>query len=227
VFDSCARVVSAAQQEAGRDRYWRAVTQLAGPEAQAEAAVEAREAAEAVVAREEALGALSVRIASAAGAAPTASPLAAFRGSYRPLVLVAPRQQLRAVAKGAEPYRRELQARGVLLVLLDEEEAAAAAGGPLKAKGFKPVAAEAPSVGGVGEAEARWKAPPANLPAWREWAASTRGAANPPLAPYAPFFAAVGLDGTVAQSGGGVLELDWLKVMDWFPKLEDGNMSGV
>ncbi len=166
----------------------------------------ARAALEAGVAREEELGALRVAV-SAAGRGAT---LASLRGAYRPVLLTGSRAALRAAARTAEPYRRELTARGVLLVLL-EDEAAEAAAAPPKPKGFgAPPAAAAP--GGAGAApdvaaegaegaDARWKAPPLDAAAWRSWAAEQRTLADPPLPPGTAMHVAVALDGTLARTG--------------------------
>jgi hypothetical protein len=173
----------------------------------------AKAAQEALVAREEALGALRVALSADSS---RAAQLASLRGGYRPLVLTGTRAALKALTKGAEPYKRELMARGVLLVLL-EDEATGADAAP-KPKGFGAAAAAAAAAssgagggapalsdGGGGDAcvEARWRAPPVDAPAWRTWAATQRASVEPPLPAGTPFYVAVALDGTVSRSGAG------------------------
>lgn len=192
----------------------------------------ARDAQEAVVAREEALGALAVSAASAssagagagAAAATRAVTLASLRGAYRPVVFAGSRAAVRAAVRAAEPYKRELQARGVILVPLEDD--AEAADAPPKPRGFGAAAAAAADTGAapplaVAEpgsmaaaaalsAESRWKAPPVDRPAWASWAAQQRAAApaRARLEPRAAFYVAVALDGTVARSGAGAPRWD-------------------
>jgi hypothetical protein len=170
----------------------------------------AKAAQEALVGREEALGALRVAL-SADGS--RAAQLASLRGGYRPLLLTGTRPALKALARAAEPYKRELMARGVLLVLL-EDEATGAAGAAPKPKGFGAAAAAASGAdgggapalsdgGGDAAVESRWRAPPLDAASWRAWAAAQRASATPPLPSGAPFYVAVALDGTVSRSGEG------------------------
>lgn len=163
--------------------------------------LKAKEAQEAVTAREEALGAL--RVALSADGSRTAQ-LTQLRGAYRPLVLTGGRAALRAATRAAEPYKRELQARGVLLVLLEDD--APEEGAKPKPKGFgSAVAGAAPELTDAAEAasatEARWKAPPLDATSWRAWAAAQREQASLPAG--APIYVAVALDGTVSRSGPG------------------------
>lgn len=76
-----------------------------------------REKQEGVVAREEELGRLLVEL----GPGRTV-PLSRLRTSYRPVIFSGSKGFVRGVLRAAEPYKRDLQKRGVLLVPVDEDE---------------------------------------------------------------------------------------------------------
>ena len=158
----------------------------------------ARDAAEAIVAREEALAALPV--ATGGRGAARATTLGALRGNYRPVVLVASPGVLRTAVRAASELKRDLQARGVLLVPLDESEVVPLELPVLRRSTGKTVVQEDAAV----DAEPRWRLPPLGEAAWCEWAAAQRAAATPPLEKGVAFHVVVALDGTVYRSGPGM-----------------------
>lgn len=171
---------------------------LAGMVALALREFKARDAAEAVVAREEALAQLPV--ATGARGAARATTLGALRGNYRPVVLVASPGVLRSAVKEAARLKQDLQGRGVLLVPLDETEVSPLELPVLRRSTGKTVVQE----DALADAEPRWRLPPLGEAAWADWAAKQRAAATPPLAEGAPFHVVVALDGTVYRSGPGM-----------------------
>ncbi len=184
---------------------------LAGAGWAAKRELDAKAAAEDVAEREETLGLLRVLTggASRSGAsAASSTTLASLRGRYRPLLLVGSRAHMRGCARAAEPYIRELRARGVLIVTLQEDEAREAAAP--KAKGFGAPNVAAPAAGaGAGPSDAfsggaesgRWRADVFDVPAWRAWAQQAREQAK--LGAAEPFYVALALDGTVRRSAAG------------------------
>lgn len=154
------------------------------------------------MAREEELGRLTVEL----GPGRTV-PLSRLRKSYRPVIFSGSKGFVRGVIRAAEPYKRDLQKRGVLLVPLveDEEEAAKPA-----AKGFarKATVATGMVTGEVGDgegmvarAEERWKVLPVDAERWRRWVAVQREVGE--LKEGEEIYVAVALDGTVRRSGKG------------------------
>jgi len=160
--------------------------------------LKARDAAEAVVAREESLAALPV--ATGGRGAARATTLGALRGNYRPVVIVASSGVLRNAVRSAGDYKREMQSRGLLLVPLDESEVASLELPVLKRSTGKTVVQEDVPI----DAEPRWRLPPLGQQPWCDWAAAQRAAATPPLDKGAPFYVVVALDGTVYRSGPGM-----------------------
>jgi len=167
----------------------------------ARAELAAKAAAEAEAGREEALSAL--RVVPPAGGA--SLPLAQLRGALRPLLLVGGRAHLRGAARAAEPLRRELVRRGLLLCVLAEggEE-----GGAARARGFgAPPAAEAADAAGAGDEFAPnapgsdWRCALSDVPAWRAWAAAQR--AQMGIGEAEPFFVALDAEGCVARAQAG------------------------
>jgi hypothetical protein len=160
--------------------------------------LKARDVAEAIVAREEALAKLPV--ATGGRGAGRATTLGALRGNYRPVVLVASPGVLRTAVKAATEYKRDLQARGMLLVPLDESEVVPLELPVLRRSTGKTVVQEDAAV----DAEPRWRLPPLGEAAWCEWAAAQRDAAQPPLDKGVAFHVVIALDGTVYRSGPGM-----------------------
>lgn len=85
------------------------------------------------MAREEELGRLLVEL----GPGRTV-PLSRLRKNYRPVIFSGSKGYVRGVMRAAEPYKRDLQKKGVLLVPVAEDEEE---GGKPAAKGFAKKAA--------------------------------------------------------------------------------------
>jgi hypothetical protein len=182
----------------------------------------AKASAEVVALAEEALAAL--RVAPPAGGSASLS-LAQLRGARAPLLLVGSKPHLRGAARAAEPLRRELVKRGVLLCVLQDDSsdgataASASAADALRAgspRGFGPAAASAASVepgaaAGSGDAFApnepgrEWRVALADVPAWREWATARRVSMG--LQAGSPFYVALDVDGSVRRAEAGAP--DW------------------
>ena len=190
--------------------------------------------AEALAEREEALGLLRVVTGGDSGGdsgpgAAVSSPLAALRSRYRPLLLVGSQAHLRGCARAAEPHKRELAARGVLLVALAEGGAQGAdAPAAPKPRGFGAppstaagAASAAEDCGGWAAAfsantdAVRWRADAFDAQAWRDWAQQARAQAE--LPPGQPFYVALALDGTVRRSAAGAPK--WEDIVDEFQTL--------
>lgn len=127
-------------------------------------------------------------------------PLAAFRGTTRPIILAGSRGQLNRALAGAEPFREALRERGVSIVpiQLSAEDAdeklrklkaefgsgsgdAAAAGG---SKGFggsggeaKPAAAPK-AAAGLSSKDRKWQLKAANEEEWVQWLQQQKAAAG-------------------------------------------------
>ena len=191
-----------------------------------------------VILREEALGELEVLVGG------RALPLAAFRGTARPVVLAGSRGQLQRALAASEPYYGLLRERGVCLVpveLSDDDPAdrlrklkqelggasrGEAGGGQAAAtKGFGAGAssssgssgsdeAAAPAAGGVSKKDRKWRLEPTSLGEWQRWAEVQQKAAG---ARNDCIYAQVQLDGTVRASGVGTPP--WQKFCDDIPEL--------
>jgi hypothetical protein len=151
---------------------------------------QARDKQMARIAREEALGDLPLALANGKNL-----PLAALRGSARPVLVAGTKQQVEAAVAAAEPFRRELQRRGVVVVAApiyeDESGGVAVAGAGTNSPTAVMAAAVAAAAaeqqgqaggGGDGQQEAaaaaakkaaddllRWRAAVRKPAAWREW----------------------------------------------------------
>ena len=167
----------------------------------------AKAAAEEEATREEQLGTLRVLTGTQQSAA-----LVELRGRYRPVLVVGSVPHLRGCARAAEPHKRELLARNVIITALQEEDGAAA--GAPKPKGFAAPSAQAstsaaaPAGSGitdafgppVGEA-GRWRADVYDVPTWRTWASTQRQRLG--LSPGQPFWVSLALDGSVRSAAAG------------------------
>jgi len=130
------------------------------------------------ISREEALGALRVELAGG-----KCVKLSALRSFVRVVVAAGPAQHVAAAAAAAEPYRAQLQARGVLFVpVVTEGERLSPA-----------VVLEA--------ADKRWRADPLYLSDWMAWLNTQMGAAG--VAKGAGVYLSLRLDGRVRASGLG------------------------
>jgi hypothetical protein len=190
---------------------------------------------------EEALGRLQVALAGG-----RVVPLAAFRGTARPVLVSGPPSAIARALKDAERLRPALEARGVRVVPVetgaaDPEGALRAlkrelAGEDARPKGFAPAAAAAAeaSTSAAGAAAAapttfsakprKWELTPALPAEWRAWLddkAKGAGIAG------STFYVQVQMDGSVRASGAGPPPWDRL-VADLAPldslqtKLTDG-----
>lgn len=163
-------------------------------------------------------------------------PLAAFRGTTRPVILAGSRGQLNRALAGAEPFREALRERGVSVVpiQLSAEDAdeklrrlkaefgsgsgdAAAAGG---SKGFggsggeaKPAAAPK-AAAGLSSKDRKWQLKAANEEEWMQWLQQQKAAAG--ISADA-VYVQVQLDGTVRTSGVG--GPSWQQLVDDLPEL--------
>ena len=170
----------------------------------------AKAAAEEEAEREEQLGTLRVVTGEQQSAA-----LVELRGRYRPVLVVGSVPHLRGCARAAEPHKRELLARNVIITALQEEDAAAAAAP--KPKGFAAPAAQvsttaAPAGSGITDAfgaptgeAGRWRADVYDVATWRTWASGQRQRLG--LGPSQPFWVSLALDGSVRSAAAGAP--DW------------------
>ncbi|KAI7840112.1 hypothetical protein COHA_006153 [Chlorella ohadii] len=187
---------------------------------------------QAVIEREESLGRLLVSLS-----ADRVIPLAAFRGTTRPVILAGSRGQLNRTLAGAEPYREALRERGVSIVpiQLSAEDAdeklrrlkaefgssgGDAAGGS-GSKGFggsgggyaKPAAAPK-AASGLSSKDRKWQLKAANEEEWMQWLQQQKAAAG--ISADA-VYVQVQLDGTVRTSGVG--GPSWQQLVDDLPEL--------
>jgi hypothetical protein len=182
-----------------------AVLVVAGYAARQELAAKA--AAEEEAEREEQLGTLRVVTGEQQSAA-----LVELRGRYRPVLVVGSVPHLRGCARAAEPHKRELLARNVIITALQEEDAAAAAAP--KPKGFGAPAVQAssavaaPAGSGITDAfgaptgeAGRWRADVYDVATWRTWASGQRQRLG--LGPSQPFWVSLALDGSVRSAAAG------------------------
>ena len=160
---------------------------------------------ESVAAREEELGRLMVALGGGREAA-----LAAMRGSYRPVVVAGSVGHLKGVLRAAEPYKRELQKRGVLVVPVPEGDDALA-----RKKGFSPDAS-APGADSPFRPEDRWRVAPVDGERWARWVGAQKQVAS--LGEEEPIYIAVAADGTVRRSGQGAPR--WEDIVEDFPELD-------
>lgn len=171
-------------------------------------------------------------------------PLAAFRGSARPVILTGSRGQVTRALSAAEPYKKELRARGVSVipvVLSDDDPgealrrlkaelqetgvvSAVGSSGPRsvgKAQGFAvdPNNAIATTSQQSGDRkDARWQLEAADEDEWRGWMQQQARTAGV-VSPGENFYVQVQLDGTVRASGVG--NPPWRKFLDDLPELDD------
>ncbi|PRW20574.1 LOW PSII ACCUMULATION chloroplastic [Chlorella sorokiniana] len=185
---------------------------------------------QAVIEREESLGRLLVSLSS-----DRVIPLAAFRGTTRPVILAGSRGQLNRALAGAEPFREALRERGVSIVPIqlsaedaDEKlrrlkaefgssDAAASSG---SSKGFggsggeaKPAAAPK-AAAGLSSKDRKWQLKAANEEEWVQWLEQQKAAAG--ISADA-VYVQVQLDGTVRTSGVG--GPSWQQLVDDLPEL--------
>lgn len=183
-----------------------------------------------VVLREESLARLQVAVGK-----DRVLPIASFRGRTRPVLLAGSQAWLKKAVDAAEPYREELQLRGVSIVKLP----LAAADDPadrLKAlkrefkrqpgkssQGFgtdKEVATaalKAAAQPAAKKTDAKWILEPVEVPEWLTWIAAQQSAAN--VEDGENVFVQVSLDGTVRSSGLGVPP--WQKFVGDLAPLDD------
>ena len=180
--------------------------------------LQAKLAAEEYAGREETVALL--RLLAPSGAPEASLSLAQLRGRRRPVLLVGSRAHLRGCARAAEPLKRELIKRGVLLCVLQEGGREWAAGDgaalepPARARGFGSAAAASAastSEAGMGDAFSpndagrEWRASLWDVPAWLAWAAAAR--LQQGLQPGEPFFVTLALDGSMTRFEAGAP--DW------------------
>lgn len=171
------------------------------------------------MAREEELGRLLVEL----GPGRTV-PISRLRTGYRPVIFSGSRGYVRGVMRAAEPYKRDLQKRGVLLVpvTVEEEET--------KPRGFAPKAAptalEGMVTGQVGDGDGmvartddRWKVLPVDTERWTRWVDVQREVGGLTGADGEEgLYVAVALDGTVRRSGRGAP--NWEVITDEYQTLD-------
>ena len=158
--------------------------------------------------REEALARLTVALADG-----RVVPLAKLRGNARPVLVSGPRASLARTLTDAEPYRLDLEARGVRIVPV--ETGAADPDGALRALKAELRAGELTADRGGGKgfgaqpsapppsptaAERGWKLSPSSPAEWRAWLDETAADAG---IGGASFYVQVQLDGRVRASGVG------------------------
>ena len=145
-------------------------------------------------------------------------PLASLRGRLRPLLLVGSAPHLRGCARGAEPLKREIVRRGMLVCALCDDADGGLA--PVAKRGFG-AASEVErkaerAAGGGGEAFSpneegkRWKAQLWDVPAWRDWAKAVRDARG--WGEREPFFCSLDADGCVTLCAQGAP--DWCVLLN-------------
>lgn len=174
---------------------------------------QARDKQMARIAREEALGALPLALANGKNL-----PLAALRGSARPVLVAGTCEQVEAAVAAAEPFRKELQRRGVVVVAAPIYEEAKGGAGTGAAAAPEAAAAPAASTAAALSDEERkkaaddllrWRAAVRKPAAWREWfdlqignskASADKGGAGAARG----LFVGLRLDGRVRSSGLGI-----------------------
>ncbi|KAL4422500.1 hypothetical protein ABPG75_008697 [Micractinium tetrahymenae] len=183
---------------------------------------------QAVVEREEALARLQVSL----GIGERVIPLAAFRGTTRPVIIAGTRSQISRALAGAEPFREALRERGVSVVPIElsaedageklrqlrAEFAAERGAGGGGAKGFggggeaKPAAPQAAA--GLTKKDRKWQLKAAEEAEWQQWLAQQKQAAG---IAADTIYVQVQLDGSVRASGSGIPP--WQKFVDDLPEL--------
>lgn len=184
---------------------------------------------QAVVEREEALARLQVSL----GSGERVIPLAAFRGTTRPVIIAGSRTQISRALAGAEPFREALRERGVSVIPIElsaedagdklrqlkAEFAAERGAGSGGAKGFggggeaKPAAPQAAA--GLTKKDRKWQLKAADEVEWQQWLAQQKQAAN---ITADTVYVQVQLDGSVRASGSGIPP--WQKFVDDLPELD-------
>lgn len=174
------------------------------------------------LAREEALGALPVALANGKNL-----PLAALRGTARPVLVAGTRQQVEAAAAAAEPYRKELQRRGVVLIAaaIYEDEAGGGGAGVGAAAGQQQPQQQQGGEDPEQDAKdlLRWRADVRRPAAWREWLDAQVGQSKASAdkggkGATTGLFVGLRLDGRVRSSGLG--SPPWARYAAELPPLE-------
>ncbi|KAL4854848.1 Protein LOW PSII ACCUMULATION 1 [Chlorella vulgaris] len=187
-----------------------------------------------VITREEALGKLQISLGS-----DRVIPLAAFRGTTRPVIIAGSRGQISRALAAAEPCREALRERGISVVPIQlsaedvseklrqlKAEFGGAAAAPAS-KGFggaasgsskaAPEAAAVPAAAsGLTSKDRRWQLKPHNDAEWQQWLLEQKQASG---INADTIYVQVQLDGTVRASGAGMPP--WTQFLDDIPELGD------
>jgi hypothetical protein len=170
------------------------------------------------IAREEALGELPVALANGKNL-----PLAALRGSARPVLVAGTRAQVNAAVAAAEPYRKELQRRGVVVIAAPiYGDGVEGGGGTASAAPGEQQQQQQPS-DETDKDLLRWRADVRRPDAWREWldaqiGASKASADKGGAGASNGLFVGLRLDGRVRSSGLG--SPPWARYAAELPPLE-------
>ncbi|PSC72600.1 LOW PSII ACCUMULATION chloroplastic [Micractinium conductrix] len=154
--------------------------------------LEAREKQMARLLREDELGACQLELANG-----RMLRLAQTRGFARAVLVAGTPQQVAAAMADAEPYKQQLQERGVLVVPLSFISGPSAGDGD---SAGSDAAAAALAVAPTAE-DVRWRATPLRLGAWRQWFEQQAKLANKKL--DQGLYISLRLDGRVRGSGVG------------------------
>ncbi|KAK9867288.1 hypothetical protein WJX84_000351 [Apatococcus fuscideae] len=174
------------------------------------------------VEREEAFARLQVNVGD------RVLPVAAFRGTTRPVLIVGTKGHIQRAIRAAEPFKYELRQRGVSLITLQTDELDSNSkldalkkefGRSKPSKGF---GQQAPAAGkeevpkakaSKGETD-RWQLEVAGKEEWLQWLAQQRREA---AAEGDTVYVQVQLDGTVRSSGGGAPP--WQRLVNDLPEV--------
>lgn len=183
-----------------------------------------------MIQREEALGRLQVSL----GGGERVIPLAAFRGTTRPVILAGSRGQLSRALAGAEPYREALRERGVSIIPIQlsaedaderlrklkaefsggEGEPASKGFGVADSKAKDSKAKPAAAAAGLSSKDRKWQLKAAEEGEWAAWLKEQRRAAG---MDSEAVYVQVQLDGSVRSSGPGAPS--WQQLVDDLPEL--------
>ncbi|PSC70246.1 LOW PSII ACCUMULATION chloroplastic [Micractinium conductrix] len=184
---------------------------------------------QAVIAQEEALGQLQLSL----GGGSRVIPLAAFRGTTRPVIIAGSRSQLSRALAGSEPFQAALRERGVSVVPLElsaedageklrqlKAEFAGSSGGSSSSKGFgggaaAPAAAQPAPTAGLTTKDRKWQLKAHDEAEWQQWVQALKAAKG---ITADAVYVQVQLDGTVRASGAGMPP--WRQLVDDLPELD-------